>query len=306
MKSEERHHLKENDLQNLLVKAKPFLEKNSSMIIAVILAIVVAGVAYLWMNRPPSEATSKAASGMLTASSQQDYADIAADSQFAGTLVAHWATLKEAEMQLSSGTTMLFSDRAGAVSDLKQALKNYEEVLAKTDDPELQELALYGKACTLEVLSEGDTSEAIKAFETFLTRYDKISVYSADAKKRIERLKKPGVQSLYKWMAANAGKPLEERLPQDGQMSSPLDGILSPEGGAPAGESPLGPLLNPAPEGEAKPAPETPAEPAGEEKAGEEKPGEEPAAEETSPSEPESASEEPAAEEKPAESPPSE
>ena len=61
MKSEERHHLKENDLQNALLHAKPFVEKYSTWIITLGVAVVVAALFYLWINRPPSSATAAVA-----------------------------------------------------------------------------------------------------------------------------------------------------------------------------------------------------------------------------------------------------
>ncbi|MEZ6046808.1 MAG: hypothetical protein R3C11_14760 [Planctomycetaceae bacterium] len=302
MKSEERHHLKENDLQNLLIKSKPFFEKNSSMIIAIGLAIVVAAVVYMWINRPPSASTSGAAKGMLLASSQEDYAAIATDSRYKGTAVAEWALVKEAEMLVGNGITLLFSDRAGAISDLKQAIENFDKVLSSTNDTELKELALYGKACALEASCEGDTSAAIAAFEE-LVKTVPGSLYVSDSQARIERLKKSNVQSMYKWMAENAGKPQSEQRPLDGMLSNPLDNLGIPG----AVNSPSGPQLDlTIPEGtEATPeSPESEATPAEPESSETPETSEEPAATEEPAAAEEASTETPA--ETPGESTPAE
>ncbi|QDU79209.1 hypothetical protein Pla110_09140 [Polystyrenella longa] len=308
MKSEERHHLKENDLQNLLVKTKPFLEKNLSMIVAVGLAIVIAAVVWLWMHRPPSSETASAASGMLTAYTQQDYGSIASDSRYKDTQIGYWASVKEADALLANGVILMFSDRAGAVSDLKQALENYNLILEKSSDKELRELSLYGKGCTLEALCDGDTTEAVETFEIFVNEFGETSVYTPDAVRRAQRLKKPNVQAMYKWMAENAGKPIAEQRPLDGMLNNPLEGLLSPGGSVPGAtvpgatvpdaSAPTGPQMTPQSPAKAETA--TPEEPASEDSTPAEPVTEDPAAEKP-------VTEEPATEEpKPAESTPEE
>jgi len=279
MKSEHRHELKTNELQRLTSQLTQTLEPYVNQILIAVVAISVVAGGAIWFARQSGSASEAGWTRLGSAASAEDYANIADD--FSNEPVGAWARLLEAEMHLATGIQLAFSDRGAALSDLKEAQESFEKVLAFDGLPsEVRDRALYGRARTLETLSDGDTSAAIAAYER-LQQEVKTKAYTVlyrqEAATRIEELKRGRGQDFYAWFQKQNPKPEDRAQPLDGielpgtqTIELPGPELPSPSGsdqaadsepsdGGPATETP--PETDSEPnEAEAAPADDTPAD----------------------------------------------
>lgn len=230
MKSEHRHELAENDLSKLLARWGTEFDKHANTILSVLIvvALVAAGVIY-WTRT--SAATSAAGwANLSNAASAEEYVSVAED--FAGTQVAEWATLRAGDGFLREGIRLSLTDRTVSNERLAQAREAYDALLKNTGvPPVIREQALLGYAATLESLSDGDTGEAVAAYEK-LTEEFPDSRFHRYALDRISELKTGAAQDFYAWFHRLNPTPPDLPGPQDqpGLQDQPaLPGL--PDGG---------------------------------------------------------------------------
>jgi hypothetical protein len=224
MKSEHRHELAENDLSKLLARWGAEFDKHANTILSVLIvvALIAAGVIY-WTRT--SAATSAAGWTDLTrAGTAEDFQNVAED--YAGTQVAQWALLRAGDGFLREGIRLSLTDRIASQERLTQARDSYNTLLKNTSAPRMvREQALLGYAVTLETLSDGDTTEAVAAYDKLLEEFPD-SRFKAYAGDRLADLKTGGAQDFYAWFHQLNPKPPERPGPQD-QLRFPDGSDLS-------------------------------------------------------------------------------
>lgn len=169
------------------------------------------------------------------ARSAEDFGNIA--DVYSNTEVGTWARLGEGERLVDSGISLMFTDREGALGELKKADEAFRKVLGnKSASDVARERAAWGLAKSTEAQSDSDTTKAIEGYTALLSQFPK-SIYKAAAEERIESLKSPDAKEFYAWFHKQHPKPPDLKKPKDG---------------LPEGHPPLDSLLDDKPEGETK------------------------------------------------------
>jgi hypothetical protein len=219
MKSEERHHLAENDLEKTLNRWLDKLEPYSNHILGGILlvtALVVGGI--LW-KRTAQAAVDDGWTMLSDARTADDFVKVA--DAYPESSAAPWAELRAARLYYDQGVETSLTDRKTSNDDFKQAKDLFEKLLKSKVAPEIREGALDGMARTLESTSDGDTAEAIKTYETLISEFPE-SIYRDYAKYRIDVLKKPETKEFLVWFSKQNPKPADRPKPTDGAAGSNL------------------------------------------------------------------------------------
>lgn len=287
MDSQHRHQLQQNDLGQIALQAKPWLEQHLIKLIAAVVGVLVVVIgASVWFNA--QETSQSEAWGKLYSARTVDEFGKVAD-EHPGSLAAAWSRLKMAELNLESGIAAMFTDRELALKDLAAAKKDFDSVLASTSDvPDgMRERAMFGLAHCLEAQSDGDTGPAIEAYQALIQRHP-ATIYKTQAEARIKELQSAEGKEFYAWFHKQSPKPAGLPRPQDGNPGSNLPAGHPPISFPPAAAPETTPA---APSGDQKPTPDKPADdqpadakpaeekPATEKPAGEKSESEKPASE---------------------------
>ena len=213
MNSEERHRLKTNELGQVVQAVGHRLEDHVGKIVGAICGILlVAAVIVVW-SRNSNASAAKAWTLLENAQSVDDYGKIRED--YKGTLPGRWASLRESELYLQTGMSLMFENRELALTDLKKAKDGFELLASeKSADPSIQERALWGLALVLESTGDGDTTKAVECYERLLSEVPE-TYYKGLAEQRIAALKTGGAKEFYAWFSKQNPKPAESR-PKDG------------------------------------------------------------------------------------------
>ncbi|MEK6259415.1 MAG: tetratricopeptide repeat protein [Planctomycetota bacterium] len=231
MKSEERHRLRENELEHVVKTTGSVLERHATTIVAVVCGVMLVAAVVIWWMRQTTATSSTAWTLLENAQSVDDFGSIA--EKYKNTPAGDWARLRESEANLRSGGEVLFSDRDLANTDLKRAREGFEQLLASSStSPIIRERAIWGLARCLESTSDGDTTKAIEAYQRLLNDFPE-TIYKPFAEDRIAALKTGGTKEFYAWFSKQNPKPADIR-PKDGAAKNPLDPFLPP---AAAGEA---------------------------------------------------------------------
>jgi hypothetical protein len=276
MDSQHRHQLQQNDLGQIALQAKPWLEQHLAKLIAAVIGVLVVVIgASIWLNSKESS-QSEAWGKLYSARTVDEFGKVA--DEHPGSLAAAWSRLKMAELNLESGIAAMFTDRELALKDLAAAKKEFDTVLSSTADvPDgMRERAMFGLAHCLEAQSDGDTGPAIEAYQALIQRHP-ATIYKTQAEARIKELQSPEAKEFYAWFHKQSPKPAGLPRPQDG-----IPGANLPAGSPFHLPPAVAPGTTPvAPSGDQKPTTDNPTD---------EKPAEE------KPADPKPADEKPAAE----------
>ncbi len=264
MKSEHRHELQRNDLGQIALQAKPWMEQHGMTLLGGVVVVLVAIVGWLvWSSQPPADA--EAWNKLNTAQTVDDFGAIADKSP--DTLAGAWARLRMAELNLEEGMMKAFTDRELALKDLKRAHEEFDQVLSgKVSLPEgARQRALLGLARCMEVTCDGATEPAIEVYQKLITDFPK-TIYRSSVEERIKELKTGGAKEFYAWFHKQAPKPPDFSRPRDGHGGLDLPpGMQLPPGlnfppspaktgdKEPKGEGTAKPDSDKKPEGDAKP-----------------------------------------------------
>lgn len=212
--NQHRRELNTNELEKLANKVTPFFEKYGSLLIYGACALLIAVSVAIFFLRTSSRSSEAGWRAYLQASTPEEYGKVA--DKYRDSDIGHLARANEAEMYLSQAQPAMFRDRAGAISDLKKARDSFEQLLKQGRlSPDVEERAQFGLARCLETLCDGDTAQAIAAYEAFLSKF-KDSHYAETAKERINALKSEEVQQFYAWFSKQDPKPEDIPSPRDG------------------------------------------------------------------------------------------
>jgi hypothetical protein len=108
-----------------------------------------------------------------------------------------------ADINLSKGANLMFSDRSEGMTKLKEAEANYKEVLEKARDPFLRTRAQYGMARLQETLCQ---PEQAKKYYDMVAQSEKDSPLGKAAARDAARMAKPETVAFLAWFATQTPK----------------------------------------------------------------------------------------------------
>lgn len=225
MKSEERHHLHENDLAEAVDRFLKKVEPYSNQILIGFLAATVLAIGFLMWSRSSGGASDEAWAAFAKAEDADSFLTVA--DEYPKTDVANWARLRAAEEYLNQGLRTATSDRKVTEDNLSQAEETLQQLLAnKSAVPaEIRERALYAMAVCREALCKGDTKAAVEAYKTLQLDFPE-SQYVSIAEKRVKDLETAETREFYAWFDQQPRKPDERPKPKD--LSPPITGSTDP------------------------------------------------------------------------------
>jgi hypothetical protein len=216
MKTEDRKQLTTNELGQFGLQIGKFFETHGRNVLIGVGATVAIAAAVIYWVRSSNAAEEAGWTRLAACASAKDYADLAEDRQFRGTAVAAWARLRESNIHLSNGIRGYFTDRKSGRSDMRAARDAFTQVLEADGVPaEVRERALYGQAVCLETMSDGEATDAIKAYKLLLTSYPD-TIYKEEAERRAKALESADMQTFYAWYDKQNPKPSDRVKPNDG------------------------------------------------------------------------------------------
>jgi len=271
----DRHYVHQEDevaLAKILNESKPWLEEYVTTIIYGVAAVLAVSAVVVYIARRPP-ATAAESSGLLLASSVEDYQTVADSAP--DTPIGIVARLRQAEMSLDEAVGQLFTDREKSVEGLEKAERTFGNLADRKDlSSDLRERVLAGVARVLECRCDGTDATvkpAIEAWEKLLKEYPDSKMFKDVAESRVKSLKSEKSKAFYAWFHTQNPKAGDDMLlPQDGPGKVPdVPQIDIPDFTMPAAPT-EGAKSEGAKAEEAKP--ETPAAPAEGTPAAEEKP----------------------------------
>ncbi len=222
--------LQKTELGKLVQSTGSALDKNASIVVAIVCTVLVVAAGGIWWTRQSTETSSAAWALLESAESVDDFGNIS--EKFADAIPGQWAKLRESEAHQKSGTDVMFTDRELALADFKRAREGFEKLVAAASaDPIIRERALWGLARCLEATSDGDTTKASEAYQRLIADFPE-TIYKPFAEERIASLKTGGTKEFYAWFSKQNPKPADIR-PKDGAAKGSLESFLPP---AAAGE----------------------------------------------------------------------
>jgi hypothetical protein len=199
MKTERRHELQENELANWLGEKVGAFRPFGKTILGV---LVLAAVAMLIGNYLRGRSVRMREAGWsayfeaMSGANPEAFEEVA--KVFPDTSAAGWSMQRAADLHLDESLRQMFQNREVAKQEIDAARELYEQVLATSRDPMLQQRATYGLAKSLE--SQGDFAEAQKQYELLASRWSD-SQFAELARQRLHQIQQPATQQWYNWFA---------------------------------------------------------------------------------------------------------
>jgi hypothetical protein len=223
MKSEHRHELKTNELERIASDlghaSERYVHQHTNTLVLAVVVVVALVIGVIYWKFSAGSFDSQGWRALSDAGSTADYGTVA--DKYAGTKVASWARLREAEAELSSGIRLMFTDRDAGRSDLKKAEESFEKLIAdKSSPPEAIERALFGLARSRETLPAKNApastvnDPAIKTYQRLLEQFPD-TVYKSLAESRIAALRTGSAQDFNAWFETQNPKPADREMPKD-------------------------------------------------------------------------------------------
>lgn len=271
----DRHYVHQEDevaLAKILKESKPWLEEYGTTIIYGVAAVLAVSAVVVYVARRPP-ATAAESSGLLLASSVEDYQTVADSAP--DTPIGVVARLRQAELSLDEAAGQLFTDREKSVEGLEKAARTFGNLADRKDlSSDLRERVLAGVARVLECRCDGTDATvkpAIEAWEKLLKEYPDSKMFKDIAESRVKALKSEKSKAFYAWFQTQNPKAGDDMLlPQDGPGKVPdVPKIDIPDFSMPAAPTEGAKTEEPKSE---DPKTETPAAPAEGTPAAEEKP----------------------------------
>jgi hypothetical protein len=195
MKSERRHELQHNELAVWLIKSGESLQEHQNAIISAIV-IVIAAFAGTWWWSYTSASQATEAWGNVTTALETGNVDLLTNvvDKYPNTRAAQMSALITADISLTQGCQLRFTDRANANEELKKAAKAYADSLAHGDSSTMQERGVYGQARSHE--ASGDLSAALEGYASVAKRWPN-GAYAAAARQQIAFLEMPETKKMF-------------------------------------------------------------------------------------------------------------
>ena len=203
MKTSRRHELQTNELADSLARWIDRIKPYSRALTALVLAIVVAILAWGWLSAQRSSASADGWNAVFSAlnsrNSSEELANVS--SLYAGTPASVWSRVVLADQQLNAGTNQLFANKGGAREELRKAIEQYRAIQLDTREPILLQRATFGLARAHEALgTPNDLESARKEYRSIAEQWPD-SPYAKDASQRADDLDREATKSFYDWLA---------------------------------------------------------------------------------------------------------
>jgi hypothetical protein len=216
MKSEHRHDLQTNELGKITEKLGSFMEVHGNrLMIGVCVISLAASVAIYWVRtqRNADAAAWREMSTAIATGKAEDFYDVWVEHK--GTPTGLWARVHEGESWLGQGVQELFRNVELGTEHLKKARDAFRTVVDDRHAPaEVRERGLIGLGRSLESLSDGSETDALKAYESLVKEFPD-SIYKQNAEERIAVLSKGSGQEFYAWFAKYPRPKTADKRPHD-------------------------------------------------------------------------------------------
>ncbi len=224
MKSERRHELQHNSLEDYMVKFGQRVQPYAKAITGGILAVVVLIGTYFYLNHRADAERANAWDRTFQAIYSGDSKDLrSVVDAYPNTPAALWAQLELADRELATGVAALFTEKSVGKNDIRTALDDYEAVQLAATDSLMQQHALYGIGRAQESL--GQLDKAKEAYKRLMDSYAE-GPYYARAKQELENLDRDSTKSFYDWFANVEPAPRSTTSPFGGP--SPFESLPLP------------------------------------------------------------------------------
>lgn len=212
------HHEDEIALAKLLKESKPFLEKYGTTMIYGVAAILAITAVVVYFQRQPAP-TAEVSRDLLLAKTAEDYQAVA--DEFPDSPIGILSRLRQADSELETAVSSMFTNREAANDSLETAEKAYKQLEDRKDvNDSIRERVFVGLARVAECRCDGsdDTmNAAIAAWQRVLKSFPDSKIFKAAAESRIKRLASEDSRKLYAWFSTQNPKPGDDLLmPQDG------------------------------------------------------------------------------------------
>lgn len=200
MKAERRHELQQNELADWLAAKYVGVRPYVTTIVAVIVAVAAVWIAYSWYRSSVDSAKMETwnqfykAVESSTTNDDTPLRDFVRDYQDSPAGVI--AQQRLAMLQMSIAANRQLSNRSGSLAAYQEAIDNFSEVIAKTDNEALKRFASFQIALARESRYELDA--AIKAYEEIIEKWPG-SMEAQEAALRVADLKNPATVAWYDW-----------------------------------------------------------------------------------------------------------
>lgn len=220
MKSEERHHLQENDLVTGLDRLNLWIRPYLAYIVLG-LVVVVAGVLWMGYARQVADDENRMAWREFFAASEVGQFEVLIERYPHSPTIAY-ARLRIADLRFNEGKAMLLKDRPTAMSRLEEAGRLYEGLARAKDVPaDVQMQAALGLAITTE--SRGALSEAVTDYLKLADSFPD-TAEAMVAKRYAEELGTDQAKTFYRELASYQPKTPDLSLPE----KSGIDAVIPP------------------------------------------------------------------------------
>lgn len=217
----DRHYVHQEDeiaLAKLLKESKPFLEKYGTTMIYGLAAILAITAVVVYFQRQPAP-TAEVSRDLLLAKTAEDYQAVA--DEYPDSPIGILSRLRQADSELETAVSSLFTNREAANESLKTAEKAYKQLEDRKDINDfVRERVYVGLARVAECRcdgSEDSMNAAIAAWQRVLKSFPDSKLFKAAAESRIKRLTSEDSREFYAWFSAQNPKPGDDLLmPQDG------------------------------------------------------------------------------------------
>jgi len=209
MKAKRRHELEHNILADWIAKVLKTMEPYWNRLFLGLLAVAAVYAGYSFLSHYTRKGTSGVWDKFNLALFQQSLGeldDIVKDHPSQS--VGHWAALAASEQRRITGAGLVVRSRPLARDELHRAVEGYRVVIERSEERDLLQMALFGRARCYETLAgsgpgEGDLDKAIADYRS-LAEIE--GPYAAEAKRRAELLDTKKVRKFYDDFAAHEPK----------------------------------------------------------------------------------------------------
>ena len=226
MKSERRHELQHNSLEDYVVKLGQRVQPYAKAITGGILAVVVLIGTYFYLNHRADAERANAWDRTFQAIYSGDSKDLrSVVDAYPGTPAALWAQLELADRELATGVAALFTEKSVGKNDIRTALDDYEAVQVAATYSLKKQHSLY-VICRALGNQLGQLDKAKEAYKRLIRPSYAEGPYYARAKQELENLDRDSTKNFYDWFANVEPAPRSTTSPFGG--TSPFESLPLP------------------------------------------------------------------------------
>lgn len=219
----------DNALAEKAIEIVDRIRPHANTIVVAIGGVALALLAWLLVANQMAEGQARsweAFLGALSSDSQPALVESLGDvvRRHPGTAAAQWSEVVLADLAVSEGNDLLFTDRQRGVQRLQSAVDAYSSVLASRPRGMLGSRATFGLAKARESL--GQLDEARRGYEAVAE--ESAAGFSRLAKARAEALGRGATKEWYDWFAAQTFTPPQPAAAGAGTAAAPNEPPTQP------------------------------------------------------------------------------